>query len=86
MCAWFPVDQFNGGVVVVTHDARLIEATECRLWIVDEQEVTPWQGTTVVRYTERCTERFTEWCEDDAPQSMLNNDNNSGASVPEEPN
>ncbi|CAN0224326.1 unnamed protein product, partial [Hapterophycus canaliculatus] len=28
----------------VTHDARLIEATECRLWIVDEQEVTPWQG------------------------------------------
>lgn len=37
-------DQFNGGVVVVTHDARLIEATECRLWIVDEQEVTPWQG------------------------------------------
>lgn len=38
------VTQFNGGVVVVTHDARLIEATECRLWIVDEQEVTPWQG------------------------------------------
>lgn len=37
-------DQFNGGVVVVTHDARLIEATECRLWIVDEQEVTPWEG------------------------------------------
>lgn len=30
--------------MVVTHDARLIEATECRLWIVDEQEVTPWQG------------------------------------------
>ena len=29
---------------MVTHDARLIEATECRLWIVDEQEVTPWQG------------------------------------------
>lgn len=40
--------QFNGGVVVVTHDARLIEATECRLWIVDEQEVTPWQGESMV--------------------------------------
>ena len=30
--------------MVVTHDARLIEATECRLWIVDDQEVTPWEG------------------------------------------
>ncbi|CAM9755499.1 unnamed protein product [Discosporangium mesarthrocarpum] len=36
--------EYNGGVVVVTHDARLIEATECRLWIVDEQAVTPWEG------------------------------------------
>jgi ATP-binding cassette, subfamily F, member 1 len=38
------INEFDGGVVVVTHDARLIESTDCRLWIVDEGRVTPWQG------------------------------------------
>ena len=33
---------FNGGVVVVTHDARLIETCECQLWVVEKQGVTPW--------------------------------------------
>ncbi len=37
------IKEFDGGVVVVTHDARLIEATDCCLWIVDNQKVTPWQ-------------------------------------------
>ncbi|CAM9723569.1 unnamed protein product [Chrysoparadoxa australica] len=36
------LNEFNGGVVVVTHDARLIEECDCRLWIVDEKKVTPW--------------------------------------------
>lgn len=53
--------QFNGGVVVVTHDARLIEATECRLWIVDEQEVTPWQG----EISHRTEHIFTRVCCDE---------------------
>jgi ATP-binding cassette subfamily F protein 1 len=37
-----PTPQFNGGVVVVTHDARLIETCECQLWVVEKQGVTPW--------------------------------------------
>ncbi len=37
------IKEFDGGVVVVTHDARLIESTDCCLWIVDNQKVTPWQ-------------------------------------------
>ena len=57
--------QFNGGVVVVTHDARLIEATECRLWIVDEQEVTPWQGEISHRtehiFTRVCCDEPLSW-------------------------
>eukprot|EP01033_Poteriospumella_lacustris_P001512 gene1513-1090_t len=34
--------EYNGGVVVVSHDARLIETIECQLWVVDNQNVTPW--------------------------------------------
>lgn len=33
---------FNGGVVLVSHDARLIETIECQLWVVEDQNVTPW--------------------------------------------
>ena len=35
---------FNGGVVLVSHDARLIETTNCQLWVVEEQNVTPWES------------------------------------------
>lgn len=36
------VNQFNGGIVVVTHDQRLIENCECDLWVVEKQAVTKW--------------------------------------------
>ena len=34
---------YTGGVVLVSHDARLIESTNCQLWVVDEQDVIPWE-------------------------------------------
>jgi ATP-binding cassette subfamily F protein 1 len=34
--------EYNGGVVLVSHDARLIETTNCQLWVVDEKNVQPW--------------------------------------------
>jgi hypothetical protein len=34
---------YNGGVVLVSHDARLIETTECQLWVVENQGLTPWE-------------------------------------------
>jgi len=37
------ISAFNGGVVVVTHDARLIESCDCKLWVVEKQGVTPWE-------------------------------------------
>jgi ATP-binding cassette, subfamily F, member 1 len=37
------INQFNGGIVVVTHDQRLIEECECTLWVVEKQGVTPWE-------------------------------------------
>jgi ATP-binding cassette subfamily F protein 1 len=40
------INAFNGGVVLVSHDARLIESTECRLWIVgEERNVRVFDGT-----------------------------------------
>jgi ATP-binding cassette subfamily F protein 1 len=35
---------YNGGVVLVSHDARLIETTNCQLWVVEEQNVWPWEA------------------------------------------
>jgi ATP-binding cassette subfamily F protein 1 len=37
------VNEFNGGIVVVTHDQRLIEECECSLWVVEKQGVTKWE-------------------------------------------
>ena len=31
------IETFNGGVLMVTHDERLIRATNCRLWIVEDE-------------------------------------------------
>jgi ATP-binding cassette subfamily F protein 1 len=37
------INEFNGGIVVVTHDQRLIENCNCNLWVVEKQKVTPWE-------------------------------------------
>ena len=34
---------YNGGVVLVSHDARLIETINCQLWVVEDHNVTPWE-------------------------------------------
>ena len=41
------IRNFNGGVVLVTHDARLITEVNCELWVVDQNatpQVSPFQG------------------------------------------
>ena len=38
------INEFNGGVVVVTHDQRLIEQCDCTLWVVEKQGVTKWEA------------------------------------------
>ncbi|KAG1692366.1 hypothetical protein DVH05_025533 [Phytophthora capsici] len=39
------IRDFEGGVVIVTHDARLIESTECVLWVCGDQDVVVYDGT-----------------------------------------
>lgn len=36
------MNAFNGGIVVVTHDQRLIEHCDCELWVVEKESVTKW--------------------------------------------
>lgn len=38
------MQRFNGGIVVVTHDQRLIEECDCTLWVVEKQGVTQWDA------------------------------------------
>jgi ATP-binding cassette subfamily F protein 1 len=38
------VREYNGGVVLVSHDARLIETTNCQLWVVENQDVRPFES------------------------------------------
>lgn len=35
---------FDGGVIVVTHDARLIGACDCKLWVLGDQDVVEYEG------------------------------------------
>jgi ABC-type multidrug transport system ATPase subunit len=37
------MNEFNGGIVVVTHDQRLIEECDCELWVVEKRGVTKWE-------------------------------------------
>jgi hypothetical protein len=57
------IKAFDGGVVVVTHDQRLIEECECTLWVVEKRDVTRWvEGfddykATILRELEQAIEQ-----------------------------
>jgi ABC-type multidrug transport system ATPase subunit len=36
------INEFNGGIIIVTHDQRLIEQCDCTLWVVEKLGVTEW--------------------------------------------
>merc|ERR1712168_1784346 len=38
------VNEFTGGVIIVSHDARLILETHCQLWIVEDQTIEEIDG------------------------------------------
>lgn len=38
------ISAFQGGVVLVSHDARLIRNAGCQLWVCDKQNVKPYPG------------------------------------------
>ncbi|RWS29339.1 ABC transporter sub-family F-like protein 1 [Leptotrombidium deliense] len=38
------INQFEGGVIVVTHDERLIRETECQLWVIEDRNIAEIDG------------------------------------------
>ncbi len=34
----------SGGVIIVSHDERLIRDTECQLWVIEEQGIAEIEG------------------------------------------
>lgn len=38
------IKAFNGGVVIVSHDARLIVEAGCEMWVCGNETVTPFDG------------------------------------------
>jgi len=38
------INEFTGGVIIVSHDARLILETNCQLWIVEDQSIDEIEG------------------------------------------
>ncbi len=38
------ISAYQGGIVLVSHDARLIRSCGCTLWVCDKQSVTPFAG------------------------------------------
>ncbi len=38
------INEFTGGVILVSHDSRLIQETECQLWIIEEKNISEIEG------------------------------------------
>merc|ERR1711976_641239 len=38
------ISEYEGGVIIVSHDERLIRDTECQLWVIEEQTINEIEG------------------------------------------
>merc|ERR1711963_30356 len=38
------IAEYQGGVIIVSHDERLIRDTECQLWVIEEQTINEIEG------------------------------------------
>ena len=38
------INNFEGAVILVSHDSELITQTECVLWVCDNKKITKYQG------------------------------------------
>ncbi|PAV92981.1 hypothetical protein WR25_13579 [Diploscapter pachys] len=38
------IREYGGGVIMVTHDERLVRRTDCSLWVVENQDISEIDG------------------------------------------
>lgn len=38
------INEYKGGVIIVTHDERLIRETDCTLYVIEEQTINEIEG------------------------------------------
>jgi len=38
------INEFNGGLIVVSHDFRLLQQVAKTIWVCDDKTITPWKG------------------------------------------
>merc|ERR1712071_526602 len=38
------INEYEGGVIIVSHDERLIRDTNCQLWVIEEQSINEIEG------------------------------------------
>jgi ATP-binding cassette subfamily F protein 2 len=53
------INEFSGGLVLVSHDFRLINQVAKEIWIVDNKTVTTWKGD-ILSYKEHLKKRVLE--------------------------
>ena len=39
------IKAFSGGIILVSHDFRLLEQVADTIWVCDEKKITPWKGS-----------------------------------------
>lgn len=38
------INEYKGGVIIVSHDERLIRKTNCQLWVIEDQTINEIEG------------------------------------------
>jgi len=38
------INEYSGGVILVSHDARLIQETDCQLWVIEDKGISEIDG------------------------------------------
>ena len=54
------INEFQGGMVLVSHDFRLLQQTADTIWVVDQKSVTPWPGD-ITSYKKSLIEGMTRY-------------------------
>lgn len=67
------INNFEGGLVLVSHDFRLINQVADEIWICENQTVTKWEGD-IIEYKDHLKAKVMHESNKDAKKKGLDND------------